>query len=406
MRAVSTGSQETRVSWPFPAHSETDFWSVTKAAPQGNLSGREGGYVMSSMENRRVERERGQYFARILLAVGMALLGLYILRGFIGALLWALILAVATGPLYRRVRERFPPRKHNILLPLVFTLGTGLLFAVPLALLAVQVGNEARLAAHWVGDIRRDGAPAPEFLNHLPVFRDQAVGWWNENLADPEGARALIGRLDRTDFMHIGRQVGSALAHRGIVFGFTLVTLFFVFRDGEDLVRRALVASHKLFGPHGEPIARQMIASIHGTVDGLVLVGLGIGAILGIGYAVAGAPHPALLGAATAVAAVIPMGAPVVLAIASLLVLAAGHTVAAAVLFGLGMTLVFIADHTIRPILIGGATRLPFIWVLLGILGGVETFGLLGLFLGPAVMAALVLLWREWTGSATPAQLE
>ena len=76
-------------------------------------------------------------------------------------------------------------------------------------------------------------------------------------------------------------------------------------------------------------MARQIIASIHGTVDGLVLVGLGEGVVLGIGYAVAGAPHPALLGVATAIAAVIPMGAPVVLALAAALVLAAGKTLAA-----------------------------------------------------------------------------
>ena len=58
----------------------------------------------------------------------------------------------------------------------------------------------------------------------------------------------------------------------------------------------------------------------------------------------------------------------------------------------------FVADHFIRPVLIGGATQLPFLWVLLGILGGVEGFGLLGLFLGPAIMAVLILLWREWAG--------
>ena len=57
----------------------------------------------------------------------------------------------------------------------------------------------------------------------------------------------------------------------------------------------------------------------------------------------------------------------------------------------------FIADHFVRPVLIGGAARLPFLWVLLGILGGLETFGFLGLFLGPAMMAALIALWREWT---------
>lgn len=66
-------------------------------------------------------------------------------------------------------------------------------------------------------------------------------------------------------------------------------------------------------------------------------------------------------------------------------------------MFGSGVLVVFAADHLVRPTLIGGATRLPFLLVLLGILGGVEIWGLVGLFIGPAVMAALVLLWREWT---------
>jgi predicted PurR-regulated permease PerM len=62
-----------------------------------------------------------------------------------------------------------------------------------------------------------------------------------------------------------------------------------------------------------------------------------------------------------------------------------------------GAVTTFVADHFIRPVVIGSATRLPFIWVLFGIFGGVTTWGLLGLFLGPAIMSALILLWREWT---------
>jgi predicted PurR-regulated permease PerM len=100
----------------------------------------------------------------------------------------------------------------------------------------------------------------------------------------------------------------------------------------------------------------------------------------------------------------IPFGAPVVFGAAALLLLAQGKMLAAAILFVFGMAVGFIADHAIRPALIGGATRLPFLWVLLGILGGVETFGLLGLFLGPAIMAALSLLWREWTARPHPGE--
>ena len=68
------------------------------------------------------------------------------------------------------------------------------------------------------------------------------------------------------------------------------------------------------------------------------------------------------------------------------------------------MIVIGIADHVIRPALIGGAAKLPFLFVLLGIFGGLETFGLVGLFLGPAIMAAVVSLWREWT-DAVPRRL-
>jgi predicted PurR-regulated permease PerM len=81
--------------------------------------------------------------------------------------------------------------------------------------------------------------------------------------------------------------------------------------------------------------------------------------------------------------------------------LAKGSTLMAIILFAIGLAVTFCADHFIRPVLIGGVTRLPFVWVLLGILGGLEEWGLLGLFLGPATMAALILLWREWAGAAT-----
>lgn len=345
-------------------------------------------------------RPQWQAAARVVLAVGLLLLGLYILEGFLRALVWAGILVIATWPLYRRVQARVPAGKHNVLLPLLFTAGTTLVFVVPMAILLVQAGHEARSLAAWVSEARKTGVPLPDPLMHLPVFQAQVTAWWEANLADPQGARDLLGRIDRAELMGVGRTFGSQLAHRVVLFGFTLMTLFFLYKDGPSLTRQMQVASLRLFGPHGETVGRQIIASIHGTVDGLVLVGLGVGVVLGIGYAIGGVPHPALLGAATAVAAMIPMGAPIVLAIACLLALAAGKTITAAVLAVFGMVVIFVADHAIRPAMIGGATRLPFLWVLLGILGGVETFGLLGLFLGPAVMAALILLWREWVGDA------
>jgi predicted PurR-regulated permease PerM len=192
--------------------------------------------------------------------------------------------------------------------------------------------------------------------------------------------------------------VGEQVSRRSTLFVFTILTLFFLFKEGDGLTHQLRRAAIRSFGPRGERVGQQIIASVHGTVNGLVLVGLGVGVLMGIVYTVAGVPHPTVFGALTAVAAMIPFAAPVVFAIAALILGAGGSVAWAIAVLVIGLITTFTADHFVRPALIGGATRLPFIWVLLGILGGVETWGLLGLFLGPAIMAALMLLWREWAG--------
>ena len=340
-----------------------------------------------------------QRIARILLGAAMLALGIFVLEGFLRALAWAVVLAVATRPLYLRAKSRFRPGPNDILLPLLFTIVSTLVVLVPLVLVAIEAGHEARSVAEWVRDARDHGLPLPAALAELPAGQAQVTTWWNDNLANPEGARAMLGRVD-TEVMGFGRNYGSRILHTIVNLIFTLVTLFFLYRNGPILSLQLLDLSRRLFGPHGETMARQIVASIHGTVDGLVLVGIGEGLILGIAYAVAGIPHPALLGAATAIGAMIPLGATAALAIACLLALAAGNTLAASIVAVFGVVVIFAADHLVRPALIGGTTKLPFLWVLLGILGGVESSGLLGLFVGPAVMAALILLWREWVGNA------
>jgi predicted PurR-regulated permease PerM len=346
------------------------------------------------------EPTRGQLIARAVLALGLFLLGLYTLQGFLPALAWAGVFAIAIWPVYTRAQRRFPPGKHNIVLPALFTLGVALLFILPLALVALQLSREAHGVMHWVRGVQRNGLPVPAFVGHLPVASGTVTAWWQDNLSTPQGANELVGRLNRGEVVEFSRHIGSQLMHRAVLFGFTLLTLFFLFRDGLHLSDQMLRASQRAFGPRGERVGRQIIASVHGTVDGLVLVGLGEGVLMGIAYAVAGVPHATLFGAVTAVAAMIPFGALLAVGLAALLLLATGSTAWAVGIFALGLVVIFVSDHFVRPVLIGGSTRLPFLWVLFGILGGVEVWGLLGLFLGPAIMAALILLWREWADGA------
>jgi predicted PurR-regulated permease PerM len=347
---------------------------------------------------------RSQRIAGVVLAAALVLLGLWILHRFLAALAWATILAIALWPLYWRVARAFSPRGHGILAPLVVTLLVGLVLIVPLLYVAFELARESGNFLAYVGEVRDSGLPMPPWLPRLPGVGDQIAGWWQANLSDPRMIHELFGRIFTRIPAESASKLGGEVVHRLIIFGFTLLTLFFLFRDGAALSRHLLGLSHRVLGPSGEQVARHMIAAVHGTVTGLVLVGLAEGVLLGFAYVLAGLPHPVSIAALTGVLAVIPFGAPVAFCAAGLYLLAQGSTVAAAAVVGFGFLVVFVADHFVRPFLIGGAARLPFLWVLLGILGGLETFGLLGLFLGPVVMAALVSLWREWIKTPEPSK--
>lgn len=334
------------------------------------------------------------------LAALLLLLGLWTLRGFLPALVWALVFAIAVWPIFARARARWGVGRHNILVPGLFTIAVALIFIVPLALIALQLGREAHDIIQWVTAAAKSGIAVPRFVADLPGIGPDATVWWQHSLGDPGSAVELMKKVNRAELLTTGRNLGIQVARRLTLFGFTLLTLFFIFRDGDRLTAQLRRASRRAFGPAGERVGVQVVASVHGTVDGLVLVGLAEGLLLGITYALLGVPQPTVLGAVTAVAAMIPFGGPIAVGVAALFLLAKGATVAALALFAIGVAVTFSADHFIRPVLIGGATRLPFVWVLLGILGGLEQWGLLGLFLGPATMAALILLWREWSAPA------
>jgi predicted PurR-regulated permease PerM len=136
---------------------------------------------------------------------------------------------------------------------------------------------------------------------------------------------------------------------------------------------------------------------VRGTVTGTVVVAVVEGIIIGAAYVVAGVPAPFLFAFLTAAFAMLPLGAWVAFTTAALVLLIQGGSgLAAAGVFGWGALVMFIGDHFFWPTLVGGAARLPFLFALIGIFGGMQAFGLLGLFIGPVIMAAVLIVWRDW----------
>jgi len=347
-----------------------------------------------------VETEPSPYaqrVARVVLVIALAGLGAWILYRFLAALVWAGVLAIALWPFYRRLLRTLPQRAESVVAPLLATLLTGLVFTVPFVYVAIEGAREAHVIVQYLGEAQHNGVPVPAWIPQLPAIGHIAEEWWLANLSEPNAAKELLGSINPRSLAASARLYGAEVVHRLIIFGFTLLTLFFLFRNGSFFSGQLLRLSDRVFGPDGERIGRGMVQAVLATVNGLVLVGLGEGAVMGIAYIIAGLPHPVSVAALTGVLAVIPFGAPVAFGAAALYLAATGDTIAGAAVFCVGLAVVFVADHFIRPVIIGGAARLPFLWVLLGILGGLETFGIIGLFLGPAIMAALISVWRGWT---------
>jgi predicted PurR-regulated permease PerM len=348
------------------------------------------------MTTRTKQPDRETHIARLVVVVLLALLGLWISSNFLPALVWAVVIAVAIDPLHMRLRQQWPGARSRVGIAALGTTLVAAIILIPLIIGIAQAAREVREVAGWIAQAQSTGLPVPDWVQHLPVARDAVTRWWQENLLTPAGATLQFEHLRSSAWATDTRIIGTKVLRRLVTLAFTLIALFFLLRDRDSILAQLRRAGDRLFGASGERVGYQAILSIRGTIDGLVLVGIGEGAVMAVAYVVLGVPNPLLLGALTAVAAMIPFGAAVVLAIAAALLLAQGSVTGAIAVFAIGMIVVGIADHFIRPILIGGATRLPFLWVLIGILGGVESFGLLGLFVGPAVMAVLIMLWREF----------
>jgi len=328
-----------------------------------------------------------------------ALLGLWTLRVFLPAIGWALILAISLWP-WRNRAVAFWPGGARLTWPALFTLTVALFFVLPLLMVAHAVALDGKFALQWAMDVRAHGLPAPDFLPHLPAGPAIAT-WWQAHLATPQafGNLHIPGAGTGRSPFGEGQHLLGLILHRVVLAVFLLLILFFLLRDGERVGDSLHNGCERLFGRAGGNVAMQALRAVRGTVNGLVVVGFGEAVLLGLVYFFCGTPHAALLGLLTGLLSAVPLGSVVAAAVAALSLAAAGHMAAAIVVAVISAIVIFIADHFVRPVMIGDATKLPFLVVLLGILGGIEAWGLIGLVVGPALMAVLMLLWREWVGS-------
>jgi predicted PurR-regulated permease PerM len=334
--------------------------------------------------------------ARLIGGLILLLLGGWVLHSYIPLLAWAVVLAITTWPIYQRLLMSKELHGKVTWGAVGLTLLIGAIILAPIGYGLIRLLNEAQSFGQFLTDAQSVGIPAPAWLDTLPVVGQSAKDFWINSLGSAEAAKESLHWLGTGGAVTYTKDFAGQLVHSFFGFLMILLVLFFIYQHGQGLSRQVLASSRKLFGDIGVRYVLHAATAVRGTVNGMVLIGLSKGLLLGIGYAFAGLSHPAMLGAVTGIFAMIPFAAKIIFGACSLVLVAQGHAAPAASLFIYGMILTMITDNYVRPALIGGAVKLPFLWTLLGIFAGMESLGFLGLFLGPTLMAVLMSLWRDW----------
>lgn len=341
---------------------------------------------------------------RIILALllgGLALLSYAVLHLFIVPVAWAAIVAYTTWPLYDRLRVRLGRR--DSLASLLMTLLLTTAFVLPLLWLMAMLRGEMSGTYGALTDYLSRGPDAlPGAVKRIPGLGPWLQDTMQELSSNPDGLREQVSRwLEQGTGELLG--VLGGVGRNAAKLAFALVTVFFFYRDGEKLLDQLKRVLRSFIGIRFNGYLDAVSSTTKAVVYGLVLTALAQGLLAGLGYWVAGVNAPALLGAITVVLALIPFGTPVVWGAAGVWLLMKGDVAAGVGLLAWGTFVVSWVDNLIRPIVISSATQIPFLLVMFGVLGGLAAFGLIGLFVGPVILAVLMAVWREWLeGSHIP----
>lgn len=334
--------------------------------------------------------------ARWLLAL-LLLAAAYFFIGFLIPVLAALVIGFASWPLYQRLVVLCCER--TTLAASIATLIVTLGLIIPVIAALLFAVEELSGWVSWLMTANQRGMPAPDWVGNLPVGGVWLQEQWNRYLAEPGAFGHIINLANGKQLGSISRWVltlsGGALNFL-LAMLFMLISLFFVYKDGRRLAGQLDMVGERILPNRWQRFSRVVPTTVSATVMGMTLVAIGEGVVLGIAYWIAGVPSHFALGVLTGFMALVPGGAPLAFSLVSLYLLGAGDTGAAIGLFLWGSAELFIVDKTIRPKLIGGPIKLPFLPTFFGLIGGVKTMGLVGLFVGPVLMALLVAIWREW----------
>jgi len=340
---------------------------------------------------------------RLELFTTVALLGLLIagtvlvLRPFIISLILAAVLAYASWPVYEWLLALLHERTGRA--ATLMTLLLLLTLVAPFAIMAVSlVDNAAELLRLLREALNRPLPEPPGWLESVPLAGTYLKGKWLALMQAEEGAvlLQLKQHLLQLPLRDWAITAGGALGRGVVLITFSVLICFFFYRDGPAITARVQAVMEHLAGNRARELIEVTTGTVSRVVNGILGTALAQSVLALIGFWIAGVPGAMLLGLLTFFLSIIPMGPPLVWLPAAVWLYFQGQTVWAIFLAVYGMVVISSIDNIVKPYLISRGGTLPLLLVFMGVLGGLMTFGFIGVFLGPVILAIGYVLLAEW----------
>ena len=330
----------------------------------------------------------------VLIMVVLIALTIWILRPFLGAIIWASMIVVATWPVLRRLQAWLWGNRMLAVAAMVAALL--LVLVLPLSLVIGTIVANAGVIVEWASSLRSFALPAPPaWVSTVPIVGPMAVETWQtiaaSRLADVASAAAPYAATAILWMASTMRGVGWLL----VQFLLTLAIAAVMYAKGERAADALLRFGRQLAGDSGDRVVRLAAQAIRGVALGVVVTALVQAALAGLGLAAAGVPFASLLAAVAFVSCIAQLGPVLVLLPAVVWLYWQGATGVATGLL-LWTLVVVTLDNVLRPVLMTKGANLPMLLMFAGVMGGLLAFGLIGIFVGPVVLAVSYTLLGAW----------
>jgi predicted PurR-regulated permease PerM len=324
----------------------------------------------------------------------------WVMRPFLMPLIWAAVIVVATWPLFEKLKARLGGR-HGLAVA-AMAAAILLIIIVPITLAVVTIaGYVGNMSARVSSLSTLSQSAPPDWVSRIPLAGNKVATRWRELAAlSADDRAAAIAPYVKTAAHWLLAKAGS-IGMTMLNFLLTVVIAAILYANGMTVRKGILAFARRLAGRRGEDVAILAGKAVRGVVMGVVLTALIQAALGGAGVFLTGVPAAALLTAVMLMLCLAQLGPFLVLVPAVIWLYWSGHPVAGTVLLVISLVAGTI-DNVVRPFLIRKGADLPILLIFAGVIGGLIAFGIIGLFVGPVMLAVTYTLLKEWVALGTP----